>query len=163
MPRINLAAVSARGYNMFNDRIMTCSDVIAAECPGLAPKIPELQFFIAHHTRVRRPASLVFTGEIINHDALKLIGLVHHIMRNAESMRYAARIGNGLRSAAFVLRSRDTILGPDLHCYTYDVVTLLTQQISADAGVHSTAHAEQNTLFRFLHRNEEFRRMAEPV
>jgi hypothetical protein len=78
-------------------------------------------------------------------------------MRNAERMRYAARIGNRLRSAAFVLRSRDTILGPDLHRYAYDFVTLLTQQISGDAGVHSTAHAKQNTLFRSLHRNEEFR------
>src|SRR5215831_11680131 len=142
---------------MFNDRIMTCSDVIAAKRPGLAPKIAELQFFIAHHTRVRRPAGLVFTGEIINHDALELVGLVHHVMWDAERMRYAARIGNRLGSAAFVLRSRDTILRPDLHRYTYDVVTLFAQQISGDAGVHSTAHAKQNTLFRSLHRNEEFR------
>src|SRR5262249_37931737 len=152
IPRINAAPVSVRGNNMFNDRIMTCSDVIAAECTGLAPKISELQFFIAHHTRVRRSAGLIFTGEIINHDALELIGLVHYIMRNADRMRYAARIGTRLRTAAFVLRSRDTILRPDLHRYTYDVVTLLAQQMSGHAGVHSTAHAKQNTLFRFVHR-----------
>src|SRR5215831_747477 len=138
MPRINAAPVNARGYNMFNDRIMTCRDVIAAECPGLAPKIAELQFFIAHHTRVRRPAGLVFTGEIINHDTLELVGLVHHIMRNVERMRYAARIGNRLGSSAFVLCSRDTILGPDFHRYAYDFVALLTQQISFFAGVPST-------------------------
>ena len=86
MPRINAAPVSARGYNVLDDCIMTSGDVIAAECPGLAPKIAELQFFIAHHTRVRRPAGLVFTGEIINHDALELVGLVNHVMRNPERM-----------------------------------------------------------------------------
>ena len=78
-------------------------------------------------------------------------------MRNAERMRYAARIGDRLRPAAFVLRARDTILRPDLHRHANDFVALLAQQISGDAGVHSTAHAEQNTLFGFVHRNEEFR------
>jgi hypothetical protein len=84
-------------------------------------------------------------------------------MRNAESMGYAARIGDSLWPAAFVLRSRDTILRPDLHRDANDFVALLAQQISSDAGVHSTAHAEQNTLSGFVHRNEEFRSMAKPV
>src|SRR6516225_4839274 len=100
---------------MLDNRIMARCYVLAAECPGFAPQIAELEFFVAHHTRVRRPAGLVFTGEIINHDALELIGLVHHIMRDAERMRYAARIGDCLWPAAFVLRSRDTILRPDFH------------------------------------------------
>src|SRR5882672_4697421 len=136
---------------------MARSDVIAAECPGFAPEISELEFFIAHHARVRRPPCLILAGEIINHDALELIGLVNHVMWNAESMGYAARIGDRLRPAAFVLRARDTILRPDLHRDADDVVALLAQQISSDAGVHSTAHAEQKTLFGFVHRNEEFR------
>src|ERR1044071_5389539 len=99
---------------MLNDRIMTSTDVIAAECPGFAPKTAELEFFVAHHARVRRPSGLVFAGEIINHQALELIGLVHNVVRNPERMRYAARVGDCLRSAAFVLCSRDTILWPDL-------------------------------------------------
>ncbi len=112
---------------MLNDRIMTRSDVIAAECPGFAPEIAELKFFVAHHARVRRPAGLVFAGEIINHDALELVGLVHNVMRNAKRMRYAARVGDRLRPAAFVLRSRDAILRPDLHRHADHVVALLTQ------------------------------------
>jgi hypothetical protein len=78
-------------------------------------------------------------------------------MRDAERMRYAACIGDGLRPAAFVLRSGDTILRPDLHRHANHFVALLAQQISGDAGVHSTAHAEQDALFGFVHRNEEFR------
>src|SRR5678816_2786936 len=98
---------------MLNDCIVPRSNVIAAECPGFAPEIAELELFVTHHARVRRPAGLVFAGEIINHDALELVGLVHHVVRNAERMRYAARIGDRLWTAAFVLRSRDAILRPD--------------------------------------------------
>src|SRR6266436_5375083 len=136
---------------------MTRRDVIAAERPGFTPQIAELEFFVAHHARVRRPAGLVFAGKIINHDALELIGLVNDVMWNAERMRHAARIGDRLRSAAFVLRARDTILRPDLHRHANDFVALLAQQISGDAGVHSTAHAEQNTLTVSIHSSEEFR------
>src|SRR5262249_55416461 len=119
--------------------------------PGFAPEIAELEFFVAHHTRVRRPAGLVFTGEIINHNTLELVGLVNHVMWNPEGMRHAARICNRLWAAAFVLCSRDTILRPDLHCHTDDFVALLPQQIPGNAGVHSTAHAKKNALFGFIH------------
>jgi hypothetical protein len=139
---------------------MTSTDVIAAECPGFAPKTAELEFLIAHHARVRRPAGLVFAGEIINHDALELICFVNHVMRDAEGMRYPACIGDRLRPAAFVLRSRDTVLRPDLHRHANDFVALLAKQISRDAGVHSTAHAEQNTLTVSMHSNDEFRSTA---
>src|SRR6185369_11364781 len=128
---------------MLNDRIMPRSDVIAAQCPGFAPEVPELEFFVAHHARVRRPASLVFADEIINHNALELICLVNHVMRDAERMRYAARISDRLWPAAFVLRSRDTILRPDLHRHADNFITLLAQQVAGDAGVHSTAHAKK--------------------
>src|SRR5438874_11964582 len=142
---------------MLNNRVMAGTDVLAAKCRGFAPETAELQFLIAHHARVRRPARLVFAGEIVNHYTLELIGLVNHVMWNAERMRDAAGIGDRLRTAALILRSRDTILRPDLHRHTNDFVALLAQQISGDAGVHSTAHAKQNTLFGFVHRNEEFR------
>src|SRR5438045_8501738 len=101
--------------------------IISAYCRTCAPETAELQFLIAHDARVRRPARLVFAGEIVNHDPLELIGLVHHVMRNAERMRYAAGIGDRLRSAALILRSRDTILRPDLHRDADNVITLLTQ------------------------------------
>ena len=90
---------------MLNDRVMARGNIIAAQCPGLTPKIAKLQFFVAHHARVRRPAGLVFAGEIINHNTLELIGFINHVMRNAERMRYAARIGDRLWAAAFVFRS----------------------------------------------------------
>ena len=90
---------------MLDNRVMTRRDVIAAERCSFTPEIAELELFIAHHARVRRPPGLVFAGEIINHDALELIGLINNIMRNTEGMRYAARIGDRLRPAAFVLRA----------------------------------------------------------
>src|SRR5213596_2872115 len=58
----------------------------------------------------------------------------------------AARVGHRLWAAAFVFRAGDTILRPNFHCYADDVVTLFAQQISSDAGIHSTAHAQENAL-----------------
>src|SRR5262245_18371749 len=112
---------------MLNDRIRTGSDVIAAEGSGFAPKIAELEFFVAHYARVWRPPGLILADEIINHDPLELIGLIHHVMRKAKRMRYAARVGERLRTAAFVFCSRNTILRPYFHRHANDVVALLAQ------------------------------------
>ena len=112
---------------MFNDRVMTRRNVIAVERCGFTPEIAELELFVAHHARVRRAAGLVFAGEIINHDALELIGFINNVMRNPERMRYAARIGDRLRAATFVLCTRDTILRPNLHRHAHHVVALLAQ------------------------------------
>ena len=114
--------------HMLNDRVVTGRDVIAAESLRFAPEIAELEFLIAHHARVRRSAGLIFAGEIVYYDALELIGLVDHVMGNAERMGYAARVRHGLGPATFVLRARDAILGPDLHRHTNHVVALLAQQ-----------------------------------
>ena len=130
---------------------MTRRDVIAAERCRFTPEIAELEFFIAHHARVRRPTGLVLAGEIINHDALELVGFINHVMRNTERMRHAARISDRLRTAAFVLRAGDAVLWPHFHRHADHVVALFAQQISGDAGVHSTAHAKKNTLFGFVH------------
>src|SRR4030095_1685513 len=62
-------------------------------------------------------------------------------------------IRHRLRPAALVLRARDAILRPDFHRHTDDFVALLTQKISGHAGVHSTAHAEKDTLFVTCHAN----------
>src|ERR1041384_3117247 len=67
-------------------------------------------------------------------------------------MSDAARIRNRLRSAAFVLGSRDAVLRPDLHRHADDLVALLAQQIAGDAGIDSAAHAKEDALFLSLHR-----------
>src|SRR5207249_8025985 len=99
---------------------MPSGDVTAAERSGLAPKIAELEFLIAHHAWVRRPAGLVFAGKIIDHEPLELVRFINNVMRNAKRMCNAARIGHGLRPATFVFRARDAILRPDLHGDTDD-------------------------------------------
>src|SRR5438552_10262831 len=68
-------------------------------------------------------------------------------MGKTERMGNAARVCHRLRSATFVFSSRDTVLRPHFHRHSNDLVALLAQQITGDAGVHSTAHAQQNTLF----------------
>src|SRR5438477_2322243 len=101
-----------------NNGIMPGGDIIAAERLGLAPGIAELEFLIAHHAWVRRPAGLVFAGKIIDHESLELVRFINNVMRNAKRMRHASRIGDRLWPATFVFRARDAILRPDLHRHT---------------------------------------------
>ena len=136
---------------ILNDRVVPCGNVIAAERLRFAPEITELDLLITHHTRVRRPTGLIFTGEIIDHEALELVRFINHVMRNAQRVRHAAGVRDRLRPATLVFRARDAILRPDLHGDADDVVALLAQKIAGDAGVHSTAHAEQNALFCCVH------------
>src|SRR5437773_9948241 len=72
-------------------------------------------------------------------------------------MSDTARIGHRLQPATFVFCARDAILRPDLHGHANDVIALFPQQIGCDAGVHSTAHAKQDSLFLSIHVSEEFR------
>ena len=80
-----------------------------------------------------------------------MIGLIDDVMRNAERMRHSARVGYSLWPTAFVLRARDTILRPHFHRDADHLIALFAQQVTGDAGVHSTAHTEKNTLFSFVH------------
>src|SRR5438477_4657720 len=72
-------------------------------------------------------------------------------MWNAEAMRHATRISDRLGAAAFVFGARNTILWPYLHGYADDLVALLAQQISRDAGVHSPAHPQYDAVFGSIH------------
>ena len=68
---------------VFDDRVVTRRDVIAAERFRFFPEVPELELLIAHHARIRRSPGLVFAGKIIDHEPLELIGFVHDVMRKA--------------------------------------------------------------------------------
>ncbi len=83
LPRVRPFAQDGAVGAMLDDRVMPGRDVGAAERLGFVPKIPELQLLVAHDARIRRPAGLVLARKIIDHQPLELIGLVHHVMRNA--------------------------------------------------------------------------------
>src|ERR1700737_3587464 len=74
-----------------------------------------------------------------------------------------ARVGDRLRSATFVLCTRDAILRPHFHRTPDNVVSLLAQQISGNAGIPSAAHPKQNAFLVRIHRSEEFRSIADRV
>ena len=118
-----------------------------AERAGLGEQVAELELLVAHHARVRRATGGVFAGEIIDDQPLELARLVDDIVRDAERMRHAARVRDGLRPATLVLRARDAVLRPDLHRHADHVVALLLQQQRRDGGVDAAAHAEQDAEF----------------
>src|SRR5205807_9441887 len=90
---------------------------------------------------------LVFARKIIDHEFFELICFIDHVMRNTERMRNATRVRYGLWPATFVRRPRNAVLRPHLHRHSNDIVALLAQQITSNAGIDSTAHAEKHALF----------------
>src|SRR5207237_10442463 len=68
-------------------------------------------------------------------------------MWNSEHMGDATRVRHGLWPATFVLRPRDAVLRPHFHRHPNDIVALLAQQITSDAGIDSAAHAKKHALF----------------
>src|SRR5438034_8423285 len=68
-------------------------------------------------------------------------------MRNTERIGNAARVRHRLWPATFVLRPRNAVLRPHFHRHPNDIVALLAQQITSDAGIDSAAHAKNHALF----------------
>lgn len=136
---------------VLNDGVMAGGDIFRPERARLFPQVAEFQFLIAHHARVRRASRLVFARKIIDDQLPERIRLVHHVMRNPQRMRHAARIGDRAGPAAFVLRARDAILRPDLHRHAHDIVAPLLEQVRGHAGIDAAAHSEDDPGFCFRH------------
>ena len=134
---------------MLDDGVVPGGDVLRADGARLGPEIAKLHLLVAHHAGVRRAAGFVFAGEVVDDQLLKLVRLIHHVVRDAQRVRDAARIGDRLRPAAFILGAGEAILRPDLHRHAHDIVTLLLQKIPGDAGIHASAHAQQDAGTRF--------------
>src|SRR5436309_2024962 len=82
------------------------------------------------------------------HEAnLLAIRFVHYVMRDAQRVGDTTRVRHRLWPAAFVLRSRNAVLRPHFHRHPNDVVALLAQQVTSDAGIDSAAHAKKHALF----------------
>jgi hypothetical protein len=68
-------------------------------------------------------------------------------MWNSEGTGNSPCVCHGLWPATFVLRPRNTVLRPHFHRHPNDVIALLAQQITSDAGIDSAAHAKKHALF----------------
>jgi len=135
---------------MFNSREMPGRNKIRAELPGAVNEPAELEILIAHHARIRRAASLVFVGEVLDDVLLEFRRLVNQVIRDVELVADGARVGDSLRAAAFVLGAVHAILRPELERDADNLVALFEQQRRRGGGVHPPAHAADHAraLFR---------------
>src|SRR5260221_8644849 len=129
-----------------HSRKMSRGDKIRAKLIRAVNQSSELQILIAHHERIWRAAGLVFIGEILDDVFLEFRRLVNQVIRHAELVANGARIGNGLRAAAFVLGAVHAILRPELERDADDIVTLLDQKRRRGGGINSSAHAADDAL-----------------
>ena len=125
---------------------MSGGDELRAKLVRAVNQPAKLQILIAHHARIRRAAGLVFVGEVLDDVLLEFRRLVNQVIRNVELVADGARVGDGLRAAAFVLGAVHAILRPELERDADDLVALLQQQRRRGGGVHSPAHAADDAL-----------------
>ena len=109
----------------FQTREMAGRNVLRAELIRAFDEPSELEILIAHHARIRRAPGFVFVGEILDDAILEFRGFVDEVIRNSKLMANRARIGDSLRSAAFVLSAIHAVLRPEFQCNSDDVITLL--------------------------------------
>jgi hypothetical protein len=137
----------ARAIRIFFDaRKMSGRDEICAELIRAVNEPAELQILVAHHARIRRATGLVFIGEILDDVLLKFARLIDQIIWNVQLVADGARIGDGLRAAAFVLGAVHAILRPEFQRDADDVVTLLDQKRRRRRGINSSAHTADHAL-----------------
>ena len=125
---------------------MAGGDEIRAELIRAVNEPAEFQILIAHHAGIRRATGLVFVGEVLDDVLLEFRRLVNEVIRDVELVADRARVGDGLRSAAFVLRAVHAILRPELERDADDLVTLLDQKRRRRRGINSSAHAADDAL-----------------
>ena len=135
---------------------MSGGNIMRAELVRPVNQPAELQILIAHHARIRRAAGLVFIGEILDDLLLKFGRLVNEVIRDAQLVADGARIGDGLRAAAFVLGARHAILRPEFERDADDIVALLEQKRRRRGGIDSSAHADDHPCFLTRHKPTEY-------
>src|SRR5258708_29824658 len=114
-------------HYFFNSCKMSRRNKIRSKLIRAVNEPAELEILVAHHARIRRASGLVFVGEILDDVLLKFRRLVNEVIRDVELVADGARVGDGLRAAAFVLRAVHAILRPELDRGADDIVTLLDQ------------------------------------
>ena len=127
-------------------RKMAGGNKLRAELVRAVNEPAELQILVAHHARVRCATGLVFIGEVLDDVLLEFRRLVNEVIRDVELVADRARVGDGLRAAAFVLGAVHAILRPELERDADDIKTLLDQKRRRRRGINSSAHAADDAL-----------------
>src|ERR1017187_1434839 len=143
---VRMSLLTSAATNAFHPRKMSRRNKIRAELVRAVNEPAELQVLIAHHARIRRATGLVFVGEILNDVLLKFRRLVNEVIRDVELVADRARVGDGLRAAAFVLGAVHAILRPEFERDADDIVALLDQKRRRRRGINSSAHAADHAL-----------------
>ena len=86
----------------------------------------------------------ILVGKIIDHEALERHGLIYDIMGDSQRVGDTTCIGDGLRTAAFILCPSHAVLGPELHRDSDDFPSLLLEQPCGNTGIHASTHSNDN-------------------
>jgi hypothetical protein len=115
--------------------------------PSGNQQLVELQMIVAKAARNRRAPAQIILHKWPHHVPLEALLLIHHVIRNADFLRDAARVVNIVDRAAaamhrlrHALAARQPALVPELHRQPYYLVSLGTQHRCDGRRIHTARH-----------------------
>ena len=129
---------------LFDARVVTGHDGVAAQNAGALVEPLELQIAVAVDAGVWRGAALVGGNEAVDDLPLEVIRKVEDIVGNAEAEGDRARILHVLeRAAGLRALDADILVVKELHRRADALAALFLHQKCGDARVHTAAHCDQ--------------------
>jgi hypothetical protein len=124
--------------------IVPGGESVGAELPGGRQQIGELDRLVAGDARDRRFAGNIALGEGIDHRLAEPLLVVQHIMRNAERLGDAARVGDVLAGATGADTMRRGAVVVELQRHADDIVALALQQAGNDRRIDAARHRDND-------------------
>ena len=117
---------------------------VGAEIARGLQKVGELDGLVARNARDRRLAGDIAFSERVDHRLAEPLLIVEHIVRDAERLGHAARVGDILAGAARAGAMRGRAMVVELQRHADDVVAFLLQEAGDDRGIHAAGHRDDD-------------------
>ncbi len=121
--------------------IVTGRDLLGAERQGVVEEGLELDFGIAQHVRVGRPAGLIFAQEFGEHAILVFGGKIHHFKVDADDVAYCGDVDQILPRRTILAI---VVIFPVLHEQADDLPALLFEEQGGHGGINAAGHADDH-------------------
>ena len=139
--------------------IMARCNIIKAKLAPASLQGTELQEAIAIDAGVGRVPLQVRLAKSINHTRTERVGIVEHLVGNAQAKSHRTGIFHILQrtAGAASLFKDNAVAIEQLHGYAHDVVACIHQKLCGDRAINPAAHSADNAFLLVAHL--EFRPM----
>ena len=128
-------------------RIMACCHRFTIELTGAFEKMIKFEIAVAVDTGIRRPSPFIIPNEFLNDLLFKFRRKIKNVVFHPQGMRDMAGVFYVVQTTTGMTGMRYQLIFIEAHGYAHAFVACFLQQYRRHAGIDSTAHRDQNTLF----------------